>query len=137
MLVARAGLEVLDGSVLTHRVRHGLAGRDDLWVNLGLQPPISILLVEPVPLATGGDLRLSRYGHDAVIGPAGWLPALETGDVLGVRSDGSAVRLEEVDGTTACLARRRIRQHARRSCDTIDARGGGAVRRTSRRGPRS
>ncbi len=35
-------LEVLNGSIFTHRVRHGLAGRDDLWVNLAatdLDPP--------------------------------------------------------------------------------------------------
>ncbi len=85
-----------------------------------MQPLISILLVEPVPLATGGELRLSRYGHDAVIGPAGWLPALEFGDVIGVRFDAGAVRLEAVDGAALPgpaadqTARKAIARHYRR-----------------------
>lgn len=113
-------LEVLDGSVFTHRVRHRLADRDDLWVNLGLQPLTSILLDGPVPLAAGGELRLSSYGHDALIGPAGWLPALEIGDLMGVRFDGGAVRVEAVAGTALPgpkadqAARKAIARHYRR-----------------------
>lgn len=129
-------LEVIDGSVFTHRVRHRLADRDDLWVNLGLQPLISILLLGPVPLATGGELRLSNYGHDAVIGPAGWLPALDIGDLMGVRFDHGTVRLEEIDPTTLPgptaeqAARTAIARHYRRErwWDGSDA---------SRRGRRS
>lgn len=46
-------LSVLEGNVLTHRVRAPLAGRRDLWLGPGLQPLLNIAAFRPVPLADG------------------------------------------------------------------------------------
>lgn len=65
---------------------------------LGLQPIISILLMDSIPLVGGGQVRLSRFGHHTLVGPAGWLPPVGRGDLLGLRIEGGAIRIEEIDG---------------------------------------
>ena len=65
---------VLEGAVLTQRVRASTEGRTDLWTTLALAPLMMLAIGEPLPLATGGVLRAAAFGHSALIGPAGWLP---------------------------------------------------------------
>ncbi len=46
--------DVLDGIVLTHRVRGSLRGRTDLWLGRGVQPFLTMAVIAPLPLVSGG-----------------------------------------------------------------------------------
>ena len=83
-LVAFLG-DVLDGIVLTHRVRGSLAGRNDLWLGPGAQPLLAMAAYRPLPLARGGEARIAESLEPALVGPPGWLPAAARGDVVGLR----------------------------------------------------
>ncbi len=74
--------DVLDGIVLTHRVRGSLHGRTDLWLGQGVQPFIAMAVLAPLPLATGGEARLGETLEPVLLGPSGWLPPAEPGDLL-------------------------------------------------------
>ena len=64
----------LEGSVLTQRVRSSTARRNDLWTTLALMPYFLLAVDNPLPLASGGELRAAAFGHAALVGPDGWLP---------------------------------------------------------------
>ena len=52
--------DVLDGIVLTHRVRGSLDGRNDLWLGPGAQPLLAMAAYRPLPLARGGEARIAE-----------------------------------------------------------------------------
>lgn len=74
--------DVLDGIVLTHRVRGSLADRCDLWLGQGVQPFLAMAALAPLPLATGGEARIADTLDPVLIGPPGWLPPAEAGDLI-------------------------------------------------------
>ena len=74
--------DVLDGIVLTHRVRGALADRCDLWLGQSVQPFLAMATIEPLPLATGGEARIADTLDPVLIGPPGWLPPADAGDLV-------------------------------------------------------
>lgn len=92
--------DVLDGIVLTHRVRGSLRDRTDLWLGQSVQPFLVMACLHPLPLATGGEAVLTETAdHPVLLGPPGWLPPADAGDLIGLRwRDGRlTVRLVEPD----------------------------------------
>jgi hypothetical protein len=92
--------DVLDGIVLTHRVRGSLRDRTDLWLGQGVQPFLAMACLHPLPLATGGEATLTDTAdHPVLLGPPGWLPPAEPGDLVALSwADGRlAVRLVDPD----------------------------------------
>jgi hypothetical protein len=90
-------LRVLDGIVLTQRVRADCADRTDLWASVALQPLLNILAFTAVPVGGGGELRRSPFGHEAIVGPPGWLPAAAPHTLLGLRIEDGKVGVMLVD----------------------------------------
>ena len=114
-------IRVLDGMVLTHRTRAPLAGRADLWGGrLSLLPLLTIAGQAPIPLATGGEVRLSRSGEDVLVGPAGWLPDVGRFELVGLRLRDGALEAQKVEASevadlpSQAAARRIISDHYRR-----------------------
>lgn len=115
-------IDLLEGQTLTHRVVAGTAGRRDLWTNLSLQPLLTHAGIDPLPLATGGELTAAEFGHAALIGPTGWLPDVPAGCLVGLTVEDGRVRVtpmpqgitaspEHEQGVRAMLARH-IREEA-------------------------
>jgi hypothetical protein len=91
-------LAVLEGNVLTHRVRAPTRDRVDLWLGCGVQPLLNIAAFRPIKLADGtGEVRRSEPGYDALVGPAGWLPAVERFELIGLRIVNRRLRVEVID----------------------------------------
>lgn len=76
---------VIEGSVLTQRVRASTSGRTDLWTTLALAPFTMLALNGPLPLAGGGELRASAFGHSALVGPEGWLPEVQPWELVSLK----------------------------------------------------
>ncbi len=89
--------EVLDGIVLTHRVRAPLAGRADLWGGVSLQPLLNIASYGPLPLAGGGEVTRMESGQDVLVGPKGWLPDVPRFGLVALRWKGGVLAAEPVD----------------------------------------
>lgn len=92
--------DVLDGIVLTHRVRGSLRDRTDLWLGDGVQPFLAMACLHPLPLTTGGEARLTETAdHPVLLGPPGWLPPADSGDLIALcwRDGQLAVRLVDPD----------------------------------------
>ena len=89
--------EVLDGMVLTHRVRAPLAGRTDLWGGVSLQPLLNIAAYRPLPLVGGGEVTRMESGQDVLVGPEGWLPGVPRFGLVALRWDGGMLAAEPVD----------------------------------------
>jgi hypothetical protein len=82
---------VLDGAMFTQRVRAATSGRRDLWATVAIQPLLTLLTVRPLPLVTGGELRIAEHGLAAVMGPDGWLPDVPAFGLVGLQlRDGAA-----------------------------------------------
>ncbi len=82
-------MHVLDGSVLTQRVRAPLADREDLWCSVALHPLLTITKFAQIPLADGsGEVRLAPSGQDVLMGPRGWLPDVPRFGIVGLRLRG-------------------------------------------------
>jgi hypothetical protein len=95
--VAHLG-EVLDGAILTLRVRAGLAGRTDLWCSVSVQPLLNLAACAPIPLADGsGVVSRPDTGHEVLVGPPGWLPPVDRYEVIGLRLGGGRLSVERVD----------------------------------------
>ncbi len=90
-------VRVLDGVVLTQRVRASTGDRSDLWAGVALQPLLNILAFTSLPVAGGGQVRRSPFGHEAIVGPPGWLPAVSPYELIGVRLERGELRAEQVD----------------------------------------
>ncbi len=95
-LVAYLG-DVLDGIVLTHRVRGSLTGRNDLWLGPGAQPLLAMAAYRPLPLTSGGEARIAESLEPALVGPPGWLPDAARGDVVGLRWHAGQLEVSRVD----------------------------------------
>ena len=78
-------LHVLDGQWFTQRVRAATAGRDDLWVTSALAPLVTVLVEGPIPLRSGGELAMAAHFQQAVVRPAGWIPAVPAGGIVALR----------------------------------------------------
>lgn len=74
--------DVLDGIVLTHRLRGTTRDRTDLWLGAGVQPFLTMALLHPLPLAGGGEAAVGDSPQSTLVGPTGWLPEAERGDLL-------------------------------------------------------
>jgi hypothetical protein len=90
-------LAVLEGNMLTHRVRAPLAGRTDLWLGCGVQPLLNVAAFRPLVLADGsGAVRRAATGHDVLVGPAGWLPDVDRYQLIGLRVRDQRLSVEPV-----------------------------------------
>ncbi|WP_028637466.1 hypothetical protein [Nocardioides sp. URHA0032] len=89
--------DVLDGIVLTHRVRGSLRDRTDLWLGRGVQPFLAMAVLEPLPLASGGEARLAETPDPVLLGPDGWLPPAEHGDLVALQWSAGQLHLRLVD----------------------------------------
>lgn len=90
---------ILDDTILTHRLRAAPRGRCDLWPRNDLFPFLP-LIGHGVPLASGGTLRpaeLSSGRTPVLVGPAGWLPEIAAGDLVGFRWRTGTIQVERVD----------------------------------------
>lgn len=96
--VAHLG-QVLDGIVLTQRVRGSLHGRQDLWVGNGVQPFLAMAAMRPLPLAAGGVVHAADSAEPVLLGPPGWLPEAERGDLIGLRWHEGCLDVERIDPT--------------------------------------
>lgn len=76
---------VLDGIVLTQRARAPLADRCDLWATFALQPLLNLAVYRPLRLVGGGEVRRPPSGDEVLIGPPGWLPAVDRYGLVGLR----------------------------------------------------
>jgi hypothetical protein len=100
--------QILDGAVLTHRVRTPTLGRLDLWPRDDLFPFLPIM-DRDVPLASGGVLRLwrDRLARPVVlVGPSGWLPMVTAGALLAFRWKAGALHVTPTEVDPAAIARR-------------------------------
>ena len=89
--------DVLDGIVLTHRVRGSLRGRTDLWLGRGVQPFLTMAVIAPLPLGSGGAARLAETDDPVLLGPEGWLPPAEPGDLVALRWSAGQLAVRLVD----------------------------------------
>lgn len=96
-------LHVLDRQWFTQRVRASTAGRDDLWVTSALAPLVTVLVEDPVPLRSGGELAMAAHFQQAVVGPPGWLPAVSTGGLIALRLVDGAVEAMAVAAASVLL----------------------------------
>lgn len=87
---------VLEGSILTQRVRSSTGDRTDLWTTLALAPLMMLALGEPLPLASGGVLRAAQFGHSALVGPEGWLPDVPPWGLVALEVRGGEVHTRVV-----------------------------------------
>jgi len=89
--------DVLDGIVLTHRLRGSLRDRTDLWLGHGVQPFLAMACHTPLPLVTGGEARLTETEDPVLLGPDGWLPPAEHGDLIALHWRGGQLAVHVVD----------------------------------------
>ncbi|MCK0112989.1 hypothetical protein MWU75_12640 [Ornithinimicrobium sp. F0845] len=94
-------LDLLEGQVLTHRVSEETAGRVDLWTGLALMPLTAWASVEPLRLASGGGVTAAEFGHQALVGPPGWLPQARPHQLLGIRVRDGRISVDVVDAVTS------------------------------------
>jgi hypothetical protein len=112
-------LHVLDGSILTQRARAPLAGRDDLWCTVALQPLLNITGFTSLPLADGsGEVRRAPSGHEVLVGPKGWLPDVPRYGVVALRLQRGGLSVVAVDeaGFPDPAAQEQVRQLLARHC---------------------
>ena len=126
-------LHVLEGRWLTQRMRHPTAGRDDVWITSALAPLQTLLIHAELPLASGGRLACAEFFHPALVGPAGWVPSVAAGDLLGFRVIDGSVDVAAVESPTQSPSgeqrgRDLVSRHLRRADDWYDD-GGGNNRR--------
>jgi hypothetical protein len=110
-----AAARLLRGQVFTTRSRRD--ERDGvLWSHRDLD---ALAALPRLPLATGGELRRGASAVESWTGPAGWLPAVRPGELLGLRWDGAALHAVAVadaargDSERATEVREVLGRHAR------------------------
>ena len=105
-------VDLLEGSVLTARIAHSDGSRRDLWTSLALAPLLTWMDAEGLCLTSNEPLAKGAFGHDTIVGPPGWLPALPPGSLVSLTLTGGRVALSPVEDDPL-----------------LPARDGGAVRR--------
>jgi hypothetical protein len=107
----------LTGAVLTTRPRSRL--RDGvLWVHRDLEPFDALHGRDGIRLAAGGVARRGSTRVPTIVGPDGWLPPVEPGQLLALAWDGQllsvsvATDVPTVDSDEVLAVRRLLRAHA-------------------------
>lgn len=116
-----AAARVLRGQVFTTRPRPG--ERDGvLWTYRDLD---AIAALHRLPLASGGELRRGSGGVESWTGPAGWLPDIEPGQLLGLRWDGAELHVFPIEAVPPgdAEALRDVREVLARHARTINRPG--------------
>jgi hypothetical protein len=103
--------EVLDGIVLTHRVRARVERRHQLWLSTSVVPLFEIAMCGPLPLETGGEVRAGLTQVDTLVADHDWLPRLRPGDLLALQWLDGVLSVRAV--TEEELAGEESREHAR------------------------
>lgn len=112
--------DVLDGIVLTHRVRASTAGRSDLWIGSGVQPFLAMAALRPIPVVGGGHVEAIETQPNVLVGPPGWLPVVPRFGLVGLRLTDGVLAAEPVgDDDLVCPeeqehVRRLLGDHVRR-----------------------
>ena len=88
--------EVLDGIVLTHRVRARVERGHQLWLSVSVVPLFEIAMCAPLPLESGGEVRAGRAQVDTLVADHEWLPPLQAGDLLALRWDDGVLSVRTV-----------------------------------------
>lgn len=89
---------LLAGCVFTHRVRDSRTVREGLWAGRELGPFQTLLAqLRELPTDTGGAISYSRYRPSVWDVPAGWLPEVSAGELLGLRWTGSQLQAARVE----------------------------------------
>ena len=99
-----AAARLLRGQVFTTRLRAG-AQDDVVWTYRDLDP---LAALPRLPLLTGGELRRGASAVESWTGPAGWLPTVTPGALLGLRWNGTtldAFAADDVPGGDSEAAR--------------------------------
>lgn len=113
-------VRVLDGTILTQRVRSDLKERTDLWATASLQPVLNLATFAPVRLQKGGEMSRVSSGQEVLLGPSGWLPPVPAYGVVGLRLQDEQIVVEEVDESAYQRSRSPTcwlaRTHPWRSC---------------------
>jgi hypothetical protein len=90
---------LLAGSVFTTRPRR--SPRDGvLWLSRDVDPLLA-LNATSMRLGTGGEVRAGAGATPTWVGPAGWLPDVEPGALLGLCWDGKALTASRADDVPA------------------------------------
>lgn len=84
-------VRLLRGQVFTTRRRS--IGDSVLWTYRDLDP---LAALPGLPLAAGGEMTPGSSAVESWTGPAGWLPEVSPGELLGLRWDGTALHVEAV-----------------------------------------
>ena len=117
---------MLDGAVLTHRVRAATAatGRQTLFAGHELALLDELLSAGPLPLVSGGEVRRSRGDVDGLFGPPGWLPDVAAGTLVALRVSGGTMAVKPVGDATEAMDRRaaRLREVVTRHLGATDDR---------------
>jgi hypothetical protein len=103
--------EVLDGVVLTHRVRARVERRHQLFLSVSVVPLFEIAMCGPLPLESGGEVRAGRAQVDALVSDHDWLPPLLPGDLLALQWRDGTLSVRAVAENE--LADERSREHVR------------------------
>ena len=86
-------LRRLTRSIFTVRPRNRLRERI-LWVHQDLEPLDALAREHGFALASGGFARSGSTELRTLVGPEGWLPEVDAGEVLGLRWDGRLLHVE-------------------------------------------
>lgn len=114
-----AAARVLEGAVLTHRVRYPTAGRTTLWAGVDLEVLELLSPTGRLPLRGGGELVRRRGTPVTWHGPAGWLPVLGRDELLHVRLVAGTVHVragappDGAESPHAVRVREMLRRHLR------------------------
>ncbi len=100
---------MLDGAVLTHRVRAATAGRHVLFAGHELELFDELLAAGPLPLASGGEVSRSRSDLNGLFGPPGWLPDVPADSLLALRFSAGVLAVTPVEDTAESMDRRTAR----------------------------
>ncbi len=112
-------IDLLEGSVFTQRVAHSEGRRRDLWSSLALAPLMAWLDHERLCLTSGEPLARGAFGHDTIVGPTGWLPAVPAGSLVSLTVTDGRVAVAAVDDQALLTAepegavRRALSRHYR------------------------
>ena len=90
-------LRLYDGLWVTLRARHATGGRRWICPGPAVSPLAELIDRTGLPLHSGGEVTADRAsGLDAWVGPAGWLPDVAAGELVGLQLVGDRLRVRAV-----------------------------------------